>query len=148
VLHTGREFVIIDFEGEPSKSPTERRIKRGALTDVAGMVRSFQYARVAALRDLDQRGLLAPELFEELDRRGRAWQHWVTVSFLSGYFQAAEGASFVPSDPEDVRTLLTAYTLDKALYEVRYELNNRPDWAAIPLRGVLQLVVEDDEASP
>jgi maltose alpha-D-glucosyltransferase/alpha-amylase len=148
VLHTGREFVIIDFEGEPSKSPTERRIKRGALTDVAGMVRSFQYARVAALRDLDQRGLLAPELFEELDRRGRAWQHWVTVSFLTGYLDGAEGASFVPSDPEDVRTLLTAYTLDKALYEVRYELNNRPDWAAIPLRGVLQLVLEDHEATP
>jgi maltose alpha-D-glucosyltransferase / alpha-amylase len=147
VLHAGREFVIIDFEGEPSRSPTERRIKRGALTDVAGMMRSFQYARVAALRALEERGLLPPELRDAMTRRGRVWQHWVTVRFLAGYLDASAGAPFVPTETEDVGSLLTAYTLDKALYEVRYELNNRPDWAAIPLRGVLQLI-QAEEAAP
>jgi maltokinase len=147
VLHAGREFVIIDFEGEPSRSPTERRIKRGALTDVAGMMRSFQYARVAALRALEERGLLPPELRDAMTRRGRVWQHWVTVRFLAGYLDASAGAPFVPADRDDVRSLLTAYTLDKALYEVRYELNNRPDWSAIPLRGVLQLI-QAEEAAP
>ncbi len=144
VLHAGRDFVIVDFEGEPSRPPTERRIKRGALTDVAGMMRSFQYARVAALRDLEERGLLAPEHREAMTTRGRVWQHWVTVRFLSGYFATAGDATFVPTDRDDVRSLLTAYTLDKALYEVRYELNHRPGWASIPLRGVLELTQAED----
>ena len=140
VLHSGREFVIVDFEGEPSRSPTERRIKRSALSDVAGMVRSFQYARQAALRELADRGLLPPEQYESMQQRGRIWQYWVTVRFLTGYFEAAEGADFVPRDPVDLASLLTTYTLDKALYEVRYEMSHRPDWAAIPISGVLELV--------
>ncbi len=140
VLRSGREFVIVDFEGEPSRSPTERRIKRSALSDVAGMVRSFQYARQAALRELADRGLLPPEQYESMHQRGRIWQYWVTVRFLTGYFEAAEGADFVPSDPVDLASLLTTYTLDKALYEVRYEMSHRPDWAAIPISGVLELV--------
>jgi maltose alpha-D-glucosyltransferase/alpha-amylase len=147
VLHSGREFVIIDFEGEPSRAPTERRIKRGALSDVAGMMRSFQYARVAALRSLDERGLLAPENWEAMTQRGRVWQHWVTIRFLTGYLDTAADAFFVPADLDDVRVLLGAYSLDKALYETRYELNHRPDWVSIPLQGVLQLTGSEEEVS-
>jgi maltose alpha-D-glucosyltransferase/alpha-amylase len=140
VLHAGRDFVIIDFEGEPSRSPTERRIKRSAMVDVAGMIRSFQYATAAALRTMEDRGMVRPEQRGELSQRGRLWERWVTRQFLRGYLHRAEGASFVPSEPADLDTLLVAYTLEKALYEVRYELNNRPSWADIPLRGVQELL--------
>ena len=140
VLHAGRDFVIIDFEGEPSRSPTERRIKRSAAVDVAGMVRSFQYATAAGLRAMEERGMVRPEQRDDLARRGRVWEHWVTWQFLRGYLDEAGDASFVPDDPDDLQTLLVAYTLDKALYEVRYELSHRPTWADIPLRGVQELL--------
>jgi maltose alpha-D-glucosyltransferase/alpha-amylase len=140
VLHAGRDFVIIDFEGEPSRSPTERRIKRSAAVDVAGMIRSFQYATAAGLRALEDRGLVRPEQREDLARRGRVWEHYVTWHFLRGYLEEAADSAFVPSDPDDLQVLLLAFTLDKALYEVRYELNNRPGWADIPLRGVQEIL--------
>ena len=140
VLHAGRDFVIIDFEGEPSRSPTERRIKRSAAVDVAGMIRSFQYATSAGLRAMEERGMVRPEQRDDLARRGRVWEHWVTWQFLRGYLDDAGDASFVPDDPDDLQTLLVAYTLDKALYEVRYELSHRPTWADIPLRGVQELL--------
>ena len=140
VLHAGRDFVIIDFEGEPSRSPTERRIKRGALTDVAGLVRSFQYAAEAGLRDYASRGLLPSEQEQALAARGRVWCSWVTIQYLTGYLTEADAQPFVPADPADVHSLLTAYVLDKALYEIRYDLGHRPDWAAIPLHGVVQLL--------
>jgi maltose alpha-D-glucosyltransferase/alpha-amylase len=140
VLHAGRDFVIIDFEGEPSRSPTERRIKRGALTDVAGIVRSYQYAAEAGLRDHQARGLVPPDHYEALQTRGRVWQTWVTVAFLGGYLAEADGHPFVPTNPADTQALLTAYVLDKALYEVRYDLDHRPDWAPIPLRGVASML--------
>ncbi len=140
VLHAGRDFVIIDFEGEPSRSPTERRIKRSALVDVAGIVRSFQYAAEAGRREHAERNRLPDELSHSLGQRSRAWQAWVTIRFLSGYLAEAEGAPFVPADPDDRHTLLTAYVLDKALYEVRYDLNHRPDWATIPLRGIADMI--------
>ncbi len=140
VLHAGRDFVIIDFEGEPSRSPTERRIKRSPLVDVAGMLRSFQYAVAAGVRAYEDRGLLQAHQREGMLARGEAWQMWVTVRFLTGYLEEAGDAVFVPKDPEDMTTLLTAYTLEKSLYEVRYDLSYRPDWAAIPLHGVVQVL--------
>ena len=140
VLHAGRDFVIIDFEGEPSRSPTERRIKRSAAVDVAGMIRSFQYATAAGLRTMEERGMVRPEQREDLARRGRVWEYWVTWQFLRGYLEEAGDASFVPDDPDDLQVLLVAYTLDKALYEVRYELGHRPTWADIPMRGVKELL--------
>jgi len=140
VLHAGRDFVIIDFEGEPSRSPTERRIKRSALTDVAGIVRSFQYASEAGLRDYAERGLVPSEHYDALARRGEVWHTWVTIRFLTGYLDEAAGQSFIPADPADVHSLLSAHVLDKALYEVRYDLGHRPDWASIPLRGIVSLL--------
>jgi maltose alpha-D-glucosyltransferase / alpha-amylase len=148
VLHAGRDFVIIDFEGEPSRSPTERRIKRSALVDVAGIVRSFQYAAEAALRDHAERNRLPDDVLGALAERSRAWRAWVTIRFLTGYLQEAGDEPFVPSDPDDRHALLSAYVLDKALYEVRYDLNHRPDWATIPLRGIAEMLDEPAAIGP
>jgi maltose alpha-D-glucosyltransferase / alpha-amylase len=142
VLHSGRDFVIIDFEGEPSRSPSERRIKRSGLVDVAGMIRSFQYAAEGGLRAIEERGLVGEADRFALEQRGLAWQMWVTIRFLTGYLDAAADSAFVPADAGDTKALLTACALDKALYEIRYDAGFRPHWAGIPIRGALQLLDE------
>ncbi|MBI2704193.1 MAG: maltose alpha-D-glucosyltransferase [Actinobacteria bacterium] len=143
VLHAGRDFVIIDFEGEPSRSPTERRIKKSPLVDVAGMVRSFQYAERASLTIMEERGLAGPADRDVLVSRGRLWSSWVSIRFLQGYFDEIDangGTGLLPSTADDRRALLDALVLDKAMYEVRYELNNRPHWAPIPLDGIRRVL--------
>ncbi len=139
VLYTGRDFVIIDFEGEPARPLSERRIKRSPLRDVAGMIRSFHYAPHAAL--LGQ----APTVLREEDKPilkpwGEFWYAWVSAVFLKSYLETARRSCFLPSSAEEVRVLLDAYILEKAIYEVSYELNNRPDWVSVPLAGILQLL--------
>jgi maltose alpha-D-glucosyltransferase/alpha-amylase len=136
VLYTGHDFVIIDFEGEPTRSLYERRLKRLALRDVAGMLRSFDYASQAALRS-DQ---IAATALPHMRDWGRFWVACVSAAFLQSYLQAAGSASFVPHTPEDLDLQLTTMLLEKALYELRYELNMRPDWVRIPLRGILEVV--------
>jgi maltose alpha-D-glucosyltransferase/alpha-amylase len=143
VLHAGRDFVIIDFEGEPSRSPTERRIKRSPLVDVAGLLRSFQYAAHAGLQAYADRGLVPLEQGDAFEARARAWQLWVTTRFLAGYLSEADGTPLIPLDDGDQIDLLTACTLEKALYEVRYDLGHRPTWASIPLHGIVQLLEGD-----
>jgi maltose alpha-D-glucosyltransferase/alpha-amylase len=122
------------------RSPTERRIKRSGLADVAGILRSFQYAARAGLVAYADRGLVPAEQWPAFEARERAWQMWVTAGYLAGYLELAEGTPLVPADRGDLHALLTAYTLDKALYEVRYDLGHRPAWAPIPLRGIVQLL--------
>ena len=137
VLRTGDDFVILDFEGEPAKPLARRLEKQSPLKDVVGMLRSFDYAAFAALfafvRD-------RPEDFDRLAPWARSWQTWVTASFLKEYLAVAAGASFLPPDRDQFALLLDAFTLDKALYELLYELNNRPDWVGIPLQGILALL--------
>jgi maltose alpha-D-glucosyltransferase/alpha-amylase len=137
VLFTGRDFVIIDFEGEPARPLGERRIKRLPLVDVAGMVRSFDYAVNSAIRSSD--------LVEETDHDrirpwARLWYASVAGTFLREYLETVEGARFHPRGDDEVRVLLEAYLLDKALYEVTYEADNRPEWLPIPAAGVLELL--------
>jgi maltose alpha-D-glucosyltransferase / alpha-amylase len=139
VLFTGKDFVIIDFEGEPERPVSERRIKTSPLRDVAGMLRSFHYVSYAALRGK------TPTLFMESapipsDSWAAFWSAWSSASFLQAYLAEARPGGFLPPDASQLRTLLRAYLLEKALYELRYELNNRPDWVKIPLEGILQLV--------
>ncbi len=136
VLWTGDDFRIIDFEGEPGRPLTQRRFKRAALRDVAGMVRSFQYASAAALRD----GRLRAEDVAKLEPWARAWSEWVSAAFVAGYLEQARGTKLVPSTPADLQLLLDFLLLEKVIYEVGYELNNRPDWLEIPLRGLSELV--------
>jgi maltose alpha-D-glucosyltransferase/alpha-amylase len=144
VLNTGKDFVIIDFEGEPARPLTERRLKRSPLRDVAGMIRSFHYAGYAALFNREMGGVRAEDQ-QALEPWARYWAEWSTVAFLKGYLEAAEGAVFLPSPQEDLALMLDAFRLDKAMYEMRYELDNRPNWLRIPLKGVLDMMNNIDQ---
>ncbi|UCG82992.1 MAG: maltose alpha-D-glucosyltransferase [Dehalococcoidia bacterium] len=143
VLYTGKDFVIIDFEGEPARPLSERRLKRSPLRDVAGMIRSFHYATYMALLRTTQ-PTLRPEDAPILEQWARFWYMWVSSSFLNSYLTVVNGTGIVPQDKEELKILLNAYLLDKAIYEIGYELNNRPDWVQVPLRGILQLLEAQD----
>jgi maltose alpha-D-glucosyltransferase/alpha-amylase len=141
VLWTGKDFVIMDFEGEPARPINERRIKRSPLRDVAGMLRSFHYAAYSGLFDFrERRGLVLEEELEAIDFWARFWHFWVSVIFLKAYMEVAINGKFLPESHEELRTLIDTYLLEKAIYEMGYELNNRPEWIKIPLRGILQLL--------
>jgi maltokinase len=133
-LHLGQtllapdRWIVLDFEGEPARPLLERRRKRSPLRDVAGMLRSFAYAASAAEI---QRGTQAPEGWEERTRE----------AFLAGYFGAVD-PGLLPPGEANARTLLTIFELEKAVYELRYELNNRPDWVRIPVAGIARLLEE------
>jgi maltose alpha-D-glucosyltransferase/alpha-amylase len=146
VLYTGRDFVIQDFEGEPSRSLSERRLKRSPLRDVAGMLRSFHYAAYAKLSEEAAAGVATAEALGELESWARYWERWVAAAFLRAYLERARGASLLPAAPGELATLLDAYLLEKALYELTDELNNfsegRPDRVGIPLSGILQILGE------
>ncbi len=138
VLRTKSDFVILDFEGEPAKSLAERRAKQSPLKDVAGMLRSFSYAVFASLNRYTAR---RPQSTEKLEPWARLWEQSVTAEFLKAYREVAGHSAIVPSDRGDFQSLLAAYVLDKAFYELVYELNNRPAWVKIPLHGILSLTL-------
>ncbi len=140
VLHTAHDFVIIDFEGEPSRPLSERRIKRSALRDVAGMLRSFHYAPYAVVFGQAQGSVMRPEDAPALETGARFWHRWVTAAFMRTYLAESAAGAHLPKTPQEIDILLDAHLLEKALYEVMYELNNRPEWVRIPLRGVLDLL--------
>jgi maltose alpha-D-glucosyltransferase / alpha-amylase len=146
VLYTGRDLVIIDFEGEPAKPLGERRLKRIALRDVAGLLRSLQYATATTLIDQRERGTVTPEqpTYATLTAWLDWWLDWTSAALLAGYLDVAEGHPFLPADPEHTRTLLDAFLIEKAVYELGYELNNRPDWVGIPLAGIAQVLDRDE----
>jgi maltose alpha-D-glucosyltransferase / alpha-amylase len=138
VLYTGKDFVIIDFEGEPARPLSERRIKRSPLSDVAAMMRSFHYAAYTGL--FQQDGMPRPENPSFLEPWALLWYDWVTASFLRSYVESAGQAGFLPKDRSELEVVLDALLLEKAVYELGYEANNRPDWVKIPIKGVLQLL--------
>jgi maltose alpha-D-glucosyltransferase/alpha-amylase len=146
VLFTGKDFVITDFEGEPARSYSERRLKRSPLRDVAGMIRSFHYAAYGSLF-LDNQ--IRKEDFGKLMPFVEHWYHYISGFFMKAYLETVKGSGFVPKNKEDLETLMTTFLLEKAIYELNYELNNRPDWVIIPLRGIKALmkkgVVEEIE---
>jgi trehalose synthase-fused probable maltokinase len=125
-LWADEDWVILDFEGEPARSLTERRRKRSPLRDVAGMLRSFAYA--ASASEL-QRGVPAPVGWEERARE----------EFLGGYHETVD-AALLPAGQQTTEKLLAIFELEKAVYELRYELNNRPDWVKIPVAGIQRLI--------
>ncbi len=140
VIRTDFGFVIIDFEGEPSRTLAERRTKRMPLIDVAGMIRSFHYAASSVLLDENQTGALDEPAKEYAERWTDAWQSWASAMFVRGYLDRMRTSSILPRDVASVRTMLDAYLLQKALYELDYELGNRPDWVKIPLRALEQIL--------
>jgi maltose alpha-D-glucosyltransferase/alpha-amylase len=139
VLYTGQDFVISDFEGEPARPLSERRMKHTPIMDLAGMLRSFHYAPYAAL-SRQQSKLLAEGDGGRLDPWVRFWSGWVSVVFLKAYLAIAGRASFWPGSQEEFQVLFDAHLLEKAVYEIRYEVNNRPGWVKIPIRAVLEIL--------
>ncbi|MEC9374516.1 MAG: putative maltokinase, partial [Planctomycetota bacterium] len=147
VLFTGRDFVIIDFEGEPARSLTERRLKRSPLRDIAGMLRSFDYAAQTGLRSHRERYGLTPDdpHLRRLISSAGFWRRWTEQAFLAEYLRVADDPDFLP-DGDALFLMLEVYLLEKATYELAYELNNRPDWVEIPLRGILEILDRDAAA--
>jgi maltose alpha-D-glucosyltransferase/alpha-amylase len=136
VLRSKGDFVILDFEGEPARSLAERRTKQSPLKDVAGMLRSFSYAAFSALVKYTSR---RPEDYRRLEPWAHLWEQSVSSAFLHAYCEFARGVPVVPTEPQLFQQLLEAYVIDKAFYELVYELNNRPNWVLIPLTGILSL---------
>ena len=136
VLFTGKDFVILDFEGEPARPVAERRHKRSPLRDAASMLRSFDYAARTKLRSDG----LRPEDALQLKPWARYWEFWVSVSYLKGYLAVLQPSSLIPKSTEEIDFLLNILLLDKAIYELSYELNNRPDWVGVPIEGIVNLV--------
>jgi maltose alpha-D-glucosyltransferase/alpha-amylase len=139
VLYTGNDFIITDFEGEPARSLTERRFKRPPLRDVAGLLRSFSYAVHSALLEERQSGL-NEESETHARQWGRFWQAWVSSIYVNSYLEHARAAGVLSADRWEIELLLDVHVLEKAVYEVAYELNNRPNWLLVPLQGILELL--------
>jgi trehalose synthase-fused probable maltokinase len=121
-----RGWIVLDFEGEPARTLPERRRKRSPLRDVAGMMRSFAYAASASEILC---GVVPPE----------DWEARARDEFLDAYLDTAD-PSLLPPGRHGVEQLLSVFELEKAVYELRYELNNRPDWVRIPVAGILRLL--------
>jgi len=146
VLRAGGDFVIIDFEGEPARPLAERRAKHSPLQDVAGMLRSFHYAAVKGMRDwiaasgTETNGATDAVAGADWQSRASFWKDSASRQFLNAYLATAHAGRFLPGSPEGVHNMLGAYLLSKAVYELGYELNNRPDWVIIPLSGILDIM--------
>ncbi|HJW78274.1 MAG TPA: alpha-amylase, partial [Beijerinckiaceae bacterium] len=137
VLIVGSDVMIVDFEGEPSRPADERRAKASPLRDLAGMLRSFAYASDTVAREMAQRfGEAAPRVAVAT----ASWQRAVETAFLDAYEEAAKGSPARVEDGATRERLLRLHLLAKALYEIDYEANNRPDWIETPIRGVLSIL--------
>ena len=145
VLWNEGDVVIIDFEGEPARPVGERRRRASPFRDVAGMVRSFSYAAHAGLLG---HTLTRPSEYEGLLPWADVWAAWVSRVFLGSYLLDADHGSFLPAAPDTINALLRLFVLEKAFYELNYELNNRPEWVRIPIRGLLQLLPSLDLEQP
>lgn len=137
VLYTGSDFVIIDFEGEPARPLAERRTKSLPMVDLAGMIRSFHYAAHMALRTVQSHALDAPASSDVVPWVEQ-WYRAARTAFLKGYRSSTGAAKILPQSHQEFNLLLDVHILDKAFYELTYELNNRPDWVGLPLTGLLQ----------
>jgi maltose alpha-D-glucosyltransferase/alpha-amylase len=137
VLYTGKDFVITDFEGEPARPMSERRIKRSALRDVASMVRSFHYAAYFALSDHSHQDL-ASVREAPMEDWAEAWFERMRNAYVNAYLSVAQGSRLVPSEKAVFEQLLEAYEIEKAIYELGYEINNRPNWVVLPLTSLTQ----------
>ncbi|MFN2388188.1 MAG: hypothetical protein ABR575_01075 [Actinomycetota bacterium] len=143
VLSTQRGWMILDFEGEPARPLADRRQKQSPLRDVAGMLRSFDYAASAVLLDRTEIG---SDEWQRLEPWANAWEEAARERFLGAYLRRSYEGKFLPGDRGSVATLLDVFEIDKALYELRYERGHRPEWARIPLRGIERVARRDAPA--
>jgi maltose alpha-D-glucosyltransferase / alpha-amylase len=147
VLSTGNDFVILDFEGEPLRTLTERRLKRSPLRDVAGMLRSFHYAAYTTIPEVVERGQVREEQRRELlEDAAERWVACVSGTFLRGYLEVVDHTELLPRDPDAIRNSLDAHILEKACYEIQYELDHRPDFVEVPIVGVRRLLSPGGDA--
>ncbi|MUP45810.1 maltose alpha-D-glucosyltransferase [Gramella sp. BOM4] len=137
ILWTGKEYIMNSFEGDPSKSFSERRIRRSAMRDLAAMIRSLHYAAYSNIlsSEYDQQRKEG-----DLEKWAETWHYYNTRLFIKGYFEKASGSDFVPEDMEDFKILMHTFLLEKALNELNYEIQNRPQWIIIPLRGIKEVI--------
>jgi maltose alpha-D-glucosyltransferase/alpha-amylase len=140
VLYTGSDFFIIDFEGEPARPLAERRVKQSPLQDVAGMLRSFHYAAFAPLLTPPKGTSISSARIIRMSRWAEAWSRCAANRFLTQYYETSGAARYIPADSRARARLLEMYLLAKAVYELGYELNNRPAWVGIPLEGISSLL--------
>ena len=138
VLFTGKDFVIIDFEGEPAHAISQRRLKHSALRDVAAMIRSFHYAAYSGFLRYpyvhqDDRGFLEEWI--------KVWYQYICNLFIRSYLNTVNDTPLLPQNMEDFHILFNAFILEKAVYELGYELNNRPDWVTIPIKGIQHIIL-------
>ena len=141
VLVAGDDFYIIDFEGEPARPFAQRRARHSPLRDVAGMLRSLNYAAWSALFDA---GAGQPKNLVALEKPARDWERESSAAFMRGYQKAIRGCSSCPADADIFQQMLDLFILEKALYEIRYELANRPSWLRIPVEGIMSLLAHLD----
>jgi maltose alpha-D-glucosyltransferase / alpha-amylase len=139
VLRAEDDYVILDFEGEPARPLSERRQKQSPLKDVAGMLRSFSYAAFAGINQFLQDHPTSPQQKANLDVWARLWENAAACEFLRAYKLTIAANPQLMPEPEPAQLLLNAYLLEKALYELLYEINNRPTWVRIPIAGILSL---------
>lgn len=137
VLFTGKDFIIIDFEGEPARSLTARKLKYCPFKDIAGMLRSFHYAIYMGMFKNDA---ITGDTYEMILPWLEYWYDAVSRVYIKSYLETADGAVFVPEDQADIETLISVFTIEKAIYEADYEMNNRPDWLVIPLQGLKSII--------
>ncbi|MEX2565281.1 MAG: maltose alpha-D-glucosyltransferase [Cyclobacteriaceae bacterium] len=139
VLWTGKDFIIIDFEGEPAREYSERRLKRSPLRDIAGMIRSFHYAAYSTLLKNE---FNKDRKDDDLEGWSEVWYRHITGIYLQGYLDQVDETNLMPKENADFKILLETFLLEKAVYELNYELNNRPDWVLIPLRGIKTILTQ------
>lgn len=142
ILYTGKDFIIIDFKGESDRPLNERRMKRSPLRDVAGILQSFSYAsKVALHRELDS-GIIRPDNLPLMEQWAKFWYRWVRAVFLNAYLSTAAESTFLPKTEQELRVLLDAYLLEKAVQELSDQLTKRSDWLELSLEQILQLLGE------
>ncbi|MDP8261945.1 MAG: maltose alpha-D-glucosyltransferase [Candidatus Ancaeobacter aquaticus] len=137
VLYAKKDFIIIDFEGEPARPLSERRLKHSPFKDVAGLIRSIHYTAHAAI---SSRSSVRPEDIEYLTQWIKPWHHYLSGIYLNAYLEGMSKTDLIPNQRSERELLLYIYLLEKAIYELGYEMNNRPDWVSIPLKGIEDLI--------
>lgn len=137
-LYTGKDFIIIDFEGDASRVLNERRMKRSPLRDIAGMLQSFHYAASYALQSEMNSGMIHADQGSRMQQWSQFWEYWVSAAFLHAYLATASQDSFLPTQAAELKVMLDHYLLERAIHDLGYELNNRPDQIKIPLQRILQ----------
>jgi maltose alpha-D-glucosyltransferase/alpha-amylase len=144
VLYTGRDFVLLDFEGEPARPLSERRMKRSTFRDVASMLRSFDSAAAAAFFAETERGVVQGGSLAALEGWLRLWARAAAATFLGAYLARSRSgaAPYLPATRQELSLLLDISLVEKAVHELGFELNHRPDRVGVPLQGILQVLGE------